>query len=110
MSPSSGAIFEIPTSDPLVAPAPGSTPNTPDQIHVTLGGAHSAALTAQCPPRASSHHASSRLKTESFPTVVLGMFKSRLMGSPAQGFLPITAQRSHVRHLVFVLRFRALCS
>ncbi|CAK0783896.1 hypothetical protein CVIRNUC_007096 [Coccomyxa viridis] len=37
MSPSSGAIFEIPTSDPLVAPAPGSTPNTPDQIHVTLG-------------------------------------------------------------------------
>ena len=43
MSPSSGAIFEIPTSDPLVAPAPGSTPNTPDQIHVTLGGVHPAA-------------------------------------------------------------------
>ena len=45
MSPSSGAIYEIPTSDPLVAPAPGSTPATPDQIHVTLGGDHVATLT-----------------------------------------------------------------
>ena len=110
MSPSSGAIYEIPTSDPLVAPAPGSTPNTPDQIHVTLGGAHSAASTAQRPPRAPSHHASSSLGHESFPPGVFGMFKSRLMGSPAQGLPPVTAQRSHVRHLVAVLRGRVLCS
>ncbi len=38
MSPSSGGIYELTPSDPLVAPAPGSTPFTPDQIHVTLGG------------------------------------------------------------------------
>ena len=58
MSPSSGAIFEIPTSDPLVAPAPGSTPNTPDQIHVTLGGVQSATLITQCLLRASCYQQS----------------------------------------------------
>ncbi len=37
-SPESGAIFELEFTNPLVAPAPGSTPFTPEQIHVTLGG------------------------------------------------------------------------
>ena len=37
-APESGDIFELEFSNPLVAPAPGSTPFTPEQIHVTLGG------------------------------------------------------------------------
>jgi len=44
MSPSSGGIYELTPSDPLVAPAPGSTPFTPDQIHVTLGGRFSSQI------------------------------------------------------------------
>lgn len=39
-SPSSGAIYELPETDPLVAPPAGLTQFTPDQIHVTLGGQH----------------------------------------------------------------------
>jgi predicted phosphodiesterase len=39
--PAAGFIFEIPTSDPLVAPPAGLTQYTPDQIHVTLGEAGS---------------------------------------------------------------------
>ncbi|EIE19892.1 Metallo-dependent phosphatase [Coccomyxa subellipsoidea C-169] len=38
-SPSSGAIYELPETDPLVAPPAGLTQFTPDQIHVTLGEA-----------------------------------------------------------------------
>ncbi len=30
--------FEIPATDPLVAPAPGLTQYTPDQVHVSLAG------------------------------------------------------------------------
>ena len=59
MSPKSGAIYEIPNSDPLVAPAPGSTANTPDQIHVTLGGVSPKfAFLAACShaATAASHH------------------------------------------------------
>lgn len=37
-SPASGGAFELSATDPLVAPPAGLTPNTPDQIHVTLGG------------------------------------------------------------------------
>lgn len=38
--------FEIPFNSPLVAPAPGATQYTPDQVHVTLGGE---SLTSSCP-------------------------------------------------------------
>ncbi|BDA42117.1 Purple acid phosphatase 15 [Coccomyxa sp. Obi] len=37
--PGSGAAYELSATDPLVAPPAGLTPNTPDQIHVTLGEA-----------------------------------------------------------------------
>ncbi|CAL8468194.1 g7733 [Coccomyxa elongata] len=37
--PASGSAFELAATNPLVAPPAGLTPNTPDQIHVTLGEA-----------------------------------------------------------------------
>lgn len=36
--PGSGVAYELAATDPLVAPPAGLTPNTPDQIHLTLGG------------------------------------------------------------------------